>query len=41
MGLETNKKKVLQVLVIIVVASFITPFMTNSINLAVPAIGLE
>ena len=39
--MESNKNQTKITLIIVMITSFITPFMSNAINLAIPAIGLE
>ena len=38
---ETNKSQLTMTMIIVMITSFITPFMGNAINLAIPAIGPE
>lgn len=39
--MEIEKKQTRTTLIIVMIVSFITPFMSNAVNLAIPAIGLE
>ena len=39
--MEPDKKQITMTVIIVMITSFITPFMGNAINLAIPAIGRE
>ena len=39
--MEQNKGQTRITLVIVMITAFITPFMSNAINLAIPSIGME
>jgi EmrB/QacA subfamily drug resistance transporter len=40
-SMENNKSQARITLIVVMIGSFITPFMSNAVNLAIPSIGIE